>query len=148
MKTKYIYFVIAALLVGVAIYPVVYSQLASSGSANNPFYCAPLIPCVKQPPGTIVCVTSCTVIIQDASFSPGTINASVGATIHWINKDGFAHTVTALNSSAFDSGVIPAGQSYVLTITNSLKPGSYYYVCEIHPNMIGLLNVIPSNSTS
>jgi plastocyanin len=135
------------LLVGVAIYPVVYSRLASSGTANDPFYCAPLIPCTKQPPGTIVCVTSCTVIIQGAAFSPGTINASVGATIHWVNKDGFAHTVTALNSSAFNSGVIPAGQSFVLTITNALKPGSYYYVCEIHPNMIGLLNVIPSNST-
>jgi plastocyanin len=149
LKTKYIYFLIAALLVAVAVYPVIYSTLSSSGAANNnPFYCAPLIPCTKQPPGTIVCVTSCTVIIQDSSYSPGTINASVGATIHWINKDGFAHTVTSLNSTAFNSGMIPPGHSYMLTISSSMTPGIYYYHCNVHADMVGLLNVIPAKSMS
>jgi hypothetical protein len=151
LKTKYIYFLIAALLVAVAAYPVVYASVSGYGSnpfGSNPTNCTPLLPCYKQPGGTIVCVTSCTIIMLDSSYSPGTINASVGATIHWINKDGFAHTVTSFNSSGFDSGIIPPGGNYVLTISKSFTIGSYYYHCNIHPDMIGLLNVISSNATS
>lgn len=150
MKTKYVYFLIAALLVAAAAYPVVYATINNynSNPFGSPKNCTPLLPCYKQPGGTIVCVTSCTVTILDSSFSPGTVNATPGATIHWINKDGFAHTVTSFNSTAFDSGIIPTGGNYVLTIPKTLEVGSYYYHCSIHADMVGLLNVIPSNTSS
>lgn len=148
MKTKYIYYAVAAMMVLVVAYPVAFSFLTNYGQASNPFFCAPLIPCQKQPPGTIVCISECTVLILNAVFSPGAVNATQGSIVKWINQDAVAHTVTSFNSSAFNSGFIPPGKTYSMTIPASLKPGSYYYFCSVHPFMIGLLNVLPSNSTT
>ena len=146
MKSKYIYFIIAALMIAAVAYPVVYAEVNPSPS-TSPFFCAPLVPCQKQPPGITICETFCVVTMQNSAFSPGTINATVGATIEWINLDGYSHTTTAFNTSAWDSPMIPAGQTYELKITKSLAPGSYYYFCSVHPFMIGLVNVLPSNYT-
>ncbi len=147
MKSKYIYFVIAALMIAVVAYPIVYASVNNYEQVSNPFFCAPLIPCQKQPPGILVCASICTVTMQDSVFSPGTVNATQGSTITWINEDGFSHTVTAFNSTVFASPVIPPGHDYTLTIPKTLQPGSYYYFCSVHPFMIGLVNVLPSNST-
>ena len=148
MKTKYIYFAIAAMMVTAVAYPVAFASINNSQKSGNPFFCAPLIPCASQPPGTIVCMTHCTVEMKDSTFVPGTINATVGATITWVNTDGFAHTVDAFNTSLVDSPFIPPGHSFSYTIPNTVAPGKYYYECTVHPFMIGLLNVLPSNSTS
>jgi plastocyanin len=148
LKTKYVYYAIALMMIAVVAYPVAYSSITNYGQASNPFFCAPLIPCQKQPPGIVVCLASCTVTMENSAFSPGTINATLGSSITWINKDGVSHTVTAFNTTAFNSGFVPPGHSYTLVIPSSLKPGSYYYYCSVHPFMIGLLNVLPSNSTS
>ena len=133
-------------MIAVVAYPVVFASINNYNSPNNndPFFCAPLIPCQKPPSGSIACTSNCTVILSDATFVPGTVNASLGATVTWINKDGFSHTVTAFNESAFSSQIIPPGHVFKLTISDSLKPGSYYYYCEVHPFMIGLLNVLPT----
>jgi plastocyanin len=136
------------MMIAVVAYPVAYSSITNYGQASNPFFCAPLIPCQKQPPGIVVCLASCTVTMENSAFSPGTINATLGSSVTWINKDGVSHTVTAFNTTAFNSGFVPPGHSYTLAIPSSLKPGSYYYYCSVHPFMIGLLNVLPSNSTS
>jgi len=135
-------------MIAAVAYPVVYAEVNSNQSSNGPFFCAPLIPCQKQPPGVIYCTSVCTINMQDASFSPGTINATYGSKIIWLNKDGLPHTVTAFNSSAWHSFLIPPGQTFTLLITPALMPGSYYYYCSIHPFMIGLLNVLPANSSS
>jgi len=147
LKTKYLYYLIAGLLIAVVVYPVVYASVTNYESVSNPVFCAPLIPCTKQPPGFEICPGNCTVEMLDSQFTPGTINVTVGATVTWLNKDGFSHTVTAFNSSAFDSLPIPPGKTFTLTIPKSMKPGSYYYFCEVHPFMIGLLNVIATNSS-
>ena len=145
MKSKYIYVIIAVLMIAAVAYPVLYSALNSQGS-SNPFFCAPLVPCQKQPPGSINCTSFCIVDMEDATFVPGTINATVGATIEWVNHDGFSHTATAFNTTAWNSGLIPPGHSFNLTITSRLARGSYYYFCNVHPFMIGLVNVLPANS--
>jgi len=134
-------------MVAAVAYPVVYATV-NTNQNNGPFFCAPLVPCQKQPPGAINCVTTCTVIMRNAAFSPGMINASYGATVTWVNDDAFPHTVTAFNSSAWHSFLIPPGQTFKLKITQSLAAGSYYYYCTVHPFMIGLLNVTPQNSSS
>jgi len=146
LKSKYIYFIIAGLMIAAIAYPVVYAEV-NTGQTNGPFFCAPLVPCQKQPPGSIMCATSCVIDMKDSTFSPGTVNATVGATVIWENQDGFSHTVTAFNSSAWNSYLIPPGQTFKLLITSALAPGSYYYYCSVHPFMIGLLNIVPSNST-
>ncbi|MDA4130196.1 MAG: cupredoxin domain-containing protein [Thaumarchaeota archaeon] len=146
MKSKYVYGIIATLMIAAVTYPVVYTMLNKSQGSNNPFFCAPLVPCQKQPPGSLNCSNFCIVNMKDSSFSPGTINATRGATIEWINLDGSSHTVSAFNSTAWNSPLIPPGHSFNLTVTSSLAAGSYYYFCNVHPFMIGLVNILPSNS--
>ena len=146
MKSKYIYVIIAALMIAAVAYPVAYSVLNASQGSSDPFFCAPLVPCQKQPPGSLNCTSFCIVEMKDSSFSPGTINATVGATIEWVNTDGFSHTVSPFNSSAWGSPLVPPGHTYNLTITSRIAPGSYYYFCNVHPFMIGLVNVLPMNS--
>ena len=148
MKTKYIYFAVAALMITAVVYPLAYASLTNSQRASNPFFCAPLIPCQKQPPGTIICSAFCTVEMKDSTFVPGTINATQGSTIEWVNEDGYSHTVTTFNSSVIYSPVIPPGGSFNYTIPKSVLPGTYYYFCSVHPFMIGLINVLPANSSS
>ncbi|MGI0092154.1 MAG: cupredoxin domain-containing protein [Nitrososphaerales archaeon] len=147
MKSKYIYYAIAAMMVAVVAYPVAYSSITNYEQASNPFFCAPLIPCQKQPPGAVICIAACTITLQNSLFSPGTVNATQGSTIQWVNKDGYSHTVTAFNSTAFSSGLIPPGHTYTLKIPATLKPGAYYYFCSVHPFMIGLVNVLLPSST-
>jgi plastocyanin len=145
MKSKHIYVIIAILMIAAVAYPVVYSLVNRSQGSTNPFFCAPLVPCQKQPPGSILCTNYCVVDMKDSSFSPGTINATLGATIEWVNLDGFSHTVSAFNSTAWDSSLVPPGHTFNVTITSSLTPGSYYYFCNVHPFMIGLVNILPAN---
>ena len=147
MKSKYVYLIIAGLMIAAVAYPVVYAEV-NTGQSSTPFFCAPLVPCQKQPPGVINCTSTCTVDMKNSAFSPGTINATYGSTIIWVNQDGFPHTVTAFNSSAWHSFLIPPGQSFKLIITPRLTPDSYYYYCSVHPFMIGLINVLPENNSS
>lgn|GEM_PF-1086916 len=146
MKTKYIYFGVAALAVAVAVYPVVYAQVASQ--SNTPYFCAPLVPCQQPAPGKIVCISMCVITMKNSAFLPGTINASVGAKIVWVNDDGFSHTSTAFNSSAWTSPIIPPGRSYTLIVNGSLSPGKYYYYCRFHPFMVGVLIIMPAKNSS
>ena len=148
MKTKYIYFAVAALMVAAVAYPVAFSTINNAQNSGNPFFCAPLIPCQKQPAGSIVCTSTCTIEMKDSSFVPGEINATQGATITWINKDGFDHTIYTFNTTLIDSPFIQPGHTYSYTIPKTVTPGLYYYECTVHPFMIGLINVLPSNSNS
>ena len=57
---------------------------------------------------------------------------SVGTTVTWKNTTLVAYTVTSDDGKSFDSGVIPAGNTFTFTFT---KAGSYAYHCDIHPYM-------------
>jgi plastocyanin len=79
-----------------------------------------------------------TVAISNFTFT----NAPVapGAVINVSNADGEPHTVTADGGGAqFDSGVIDAGGAG--TFTAPAVPGSYAFICSIHPSMHGVLVV-------
>jgi Copper binding proteins, plastocyanin/azurin family len=147
LKSKYIYYVIAALLIAVVAYPIVYASVSNYNVVTNPFFCAPLIPCEKQAPGVEICIPSCTVLMIDSSFSPGMVNVTQGSTITWVNKDAFSHSATAFNTSAFNTFLIAPGRAYSFTVPKTLSPGSYYYYCSVHPFMIGLVNVLPNGSS-
>ena len=60
-----------------------------------------------------------------------------GATITVTNGDSAAHTVSASNGS-FD--VTVKGRAQV-ALTAPMKPGTYAFVCNIHPTMRGQLTV-------
>jgi len=84
--------------------------------------------------------TSSLVSIQDDYYSPQTLTVSAGTTVSWKNNGMHAHTVTS-NNSLFDSGTISPGGTYSRQF---MTPGTYYYYCKLHPNMIGTIVVTGS----
>ncbi|HEX4721302.1 MAG TPA: cupredoxin family copper-binding protein [Pseudonocardiaceae bacterium] len=84
-------------------------------------------------------VASSSVSIKGFAFSPAAITVKVGTTVTWTNLDQDAHTVTAKDSS-FGSQALDTGASYKFTFT---KPGTYDYLCTIHPFMTATVVVTP-----
>jgi plastocyanin len=78
--------------------------------------------------------------IQDFTFVPATRTIHVGETVHFVNDDSEAHTVTAVDKS-FDSEGLDKGNAWDHTFT---KTGTYHYFCELHPSMKGTITVVTS----
>jgi plastocyanin len=77
-----------------------------------------------------------TVVIEGVQFSPITVEAKVGDTVIWVNKDPFPHTVTS--PGRFDSGTIKAGRSWRFRVKTK---GTFAYICTLHPTMKATLVV-------
>ncbi|WP_341878507.1 cupredoxin family copper-binding protein (plasmid) [Aminobacter sp. P9b] len=77
------------------------------------------------------------VTIEKLVFSPVEVNAKVGDTIEWINKDVFVHTATVKGGWEV---MIPAKKSASMVVE---KAGPVEYYCRFHPNMKGRLTVSP-----
>jgi plastocyanin len=72
------------------------------------------------------------------SFAPDTASLRIGQQVRWHNADTIAHTATR-DGGGFDTGLIPpGGTSAPITVTTA---GTVRYHCEIHPSMVGALNV-------
>ena len=71
-----------------------------------------------------------TVEVKDFKFRPGTVTVAPGTTVTWHNADESPHTVTFTDGAG--SGGLERDDRYSYTFT---KPGTYNYVCKIHPNM-------------
>lgn len=81
-----------------------------------------------------------TIDMKDIKYVPAAATAKVGDTVVWTNSDSIPHTVTKQGGPGadFDSGTIPAGGTYQVTVK---APGKIDYVCTIHPNQTGTLTV-------
>ena len=77
------------------------------------------------------------VAIEQFKFKPSVIEASVGDTIVWENRDIVQHTATATDQS-WDSGEINAGKRAVTVVR---KKGEQEFICTLHPSMKGKLIV-------
>lgn len=77
------------------------------------------------------------VSISDFKFKPATLTVPVGATVTWTNQDEEPHTIAAKDGSFHSPGLDTHG-SYSFTFAT---PGSYDYVCSIHPFMTGTVVV-------
>jgi plastocyanin len=78
------------------------------------------------------------VTIDKLVFAPAEVNAKVGDTIAWVNKDALVHTATARNGD-WDVN-IPASQRGQIQLK---KAGAVDYYCKLHPNMTGKVVVAP-----
>lgn len=76
-----------------------------------------------------------TVAIQDMAYTPNTLTVQAGATVTWVWSDGaIAHDV---KGAGFKSKVISDG-----TFSHRFdQPGTYDYVCTLHANMTGVIEV-------
>lgn len=95
-------------------------------------------PTPEPAPGASAVVIEIVGINGNMSFSPDTASLRVGQQVRWHNADGMVHTATQ-NGGGFDTGLIsPGGSSAPITVT---APGTLSYHCEVHPSMVGALNV-------
>lgn len=77
------------------------------------------------------------VTIEAVQFSPATVEARVGDTVVWTNRDPFPHNVTA-ERAGWHSGDLGSGKSWRFTPHVN---GVFPYVCTLHPGMKGVLVV-------
>jgi plastocyanin len=76
-----------------------------------------------------------TVLMQGFGFTPDTVEASVGDTLVWENRDIVPHAVAG---GALASGSIAPDSSWRFVVQT---PGTVPYICPFHPTMKGTLIV-------
>jgi plastocyanin len=79
-----------------------------------------------------------TVAIADFLFGPEKIVVKAGQSISWTNVDDSPHQVTVQGESTLRTPVVLKGQSTSLTFE---YPGTYGYICGLHPAMKGQIEV-------
>jgi plastocyanin len=77
------------------------------------------------------------VVIKDFMFMPETLTVKAGTTVKWANKDEEPHTVFS-DTGLFRSGAIDTGETFSFKFD---KPGTYHFLCTIHPRMVGTVIV-------
>ena len=75
--------------------------------------------------------------IRGFAFEPERVEAAAGQEVLWTNHDSAEHTVTQVGGG-FDSGSLAAGATFTARFD---RPGSYRYVCALHPAMRGVVVV-------
>lgn len=78
--------------------------------------------------------------IANFAYDPDPVTIEEGGKVIWVNRDSVAHTATAEDGS-FDTGPIEEGK---LKSETFKQPGTYEYVCSIHPQMHGTVEVVPA----
>jgi plastocyanin len=76
--------------------------------------------------------------IVDFSYRPDPITIEAGGKVIWVNRDSEPHTATAEDGS-FDTGTIEEGK---LKSESFKEPGTYAYICSLHPEMEGTVEVV------
>jgi plastocyanin len=67
--------------------------------------------------------------IAKYAYQPATMTVHVGDVVTWTNQDQAAHDVAG---GTFHSPMLAQGQSWSFTFT---QPGTFDYVCSVHPDM-------------
>jgi plastocyanin len=83
-------------------------------------------PAPAAPQGQVV-----TIVIKNFDFTPMNVTVPVGGQVVWKNLDGEIHTVVSLDG-AFRSVALDQGDTFTFRFT---KPGTYAYLCSVHPQM-------------
>jgi plastocyanin len=76
--------------------------------------------------------------IVDFAYDPDPVTIEEGGKVIWQNEDSAPHTATAEDGS-FDTGTLEEGK---LKSETFKEPGSYPYICSIHPDMTGTVEVV------
>ena len=77
------------------------------------------------------------VTIANFAFGPNKHTATVGQPVTWVNNDESPHQITVVSTKE-RSPIIVKGQSAVLPFNT---PGTYEYICGLHPAMKGSVEV-------
>jgi plastocyanin len=96
------------------------------------------------PPAGTVPAGSVEVRIDDDdadAFQPGTVTIDLGQSVTWVNLDDDEHTATG---AAFDTGILAPGALGTVTFDSA---GSFPYSCQLHPEMVGRVEVRDATGT-
>jgi plastocyanin len=80
-----------------------------------------------------------TVDVNNMKFSPADVTVKIGDTVTWKFSDKFPHAVQGIGDRAMgiNSPIFDKGEwSYTFT-----APGTYRYLCSLHPEMRGTVTV-------
>lgn len=77
------------------------------------------------------------VVMKHFDFAPMAITVPAGTTVTWKNLDGEPHTVVS-EDGLFRSKALDENDTFAFKFD---KPGTYKYVCTIHPKMVGTVTV-------
>jgi plastocyanin len=78
------------------------------------------------------------VSMKDIKFNPETVTIKPGGKVTWTNDDSVGHDVTADDFESGGPGEMQGGSTYSHVFK---KPGTYDYVCSVHPGMKGTVKV-------
>lgn len=78
-----------------------------------------------------------TISIHEFMFSPTSMTITAGTTVHWKNLDPEPHTIRSVDAT-FKSDALDENDTFAFKFD---KPGTYRYVCSIHPQMLGTIVV-------
>lgn len=79
--------------------------------------------------------------IVNFEFKPKTVKVKPGTKVTWINEDTNIHDIK--DTSPLATPVSPSlskGDTFSITYAG---PGSYSYLCGVHPYMAGTVDVVP-----
>jgi plastocyanin len=76
--------------------------------------------------------------IVEFTYEPDPVVVQAGGKVIWQNEDTAPHTATA-DDGSFDTGTIEKGKLGSVTFK---EPGTFTYICEIHPTMHGSVEVV------
>ncbi|GAA3035665.1 cupredoxin family copper-binding protein [Kitasatospora albolonga] len=128
----------ARALIAAAVTVLLMLAVGCSGS-TGPTRVNPVATVSTSPPtGETSTASAVNLTIKDFAFAPADLTVAPGTRIVVANQDSAPHTVSA-TGKAFDTGRVEAGAS--ATFTAPAAPGSYPYLCDIHPFMGGTLTV-------
>jgi plastocyanin len=78
------------------------------------------------------------VAISAFTFEPAVLDINVGESVTWVNTDGVPHTSTAALNHLWGH-LLTSADAFTYTFDT---PGTYAYFCEMHPAMVGSINVV------
>jgi plastocyanin len=129
-RTKVLPLLIVAIAIAVGSTLVILLTSSSTGGAGGTA-AAPVSPRAGGAGNTVK------VRIANFAFAPAATTVPAGTAVAWTNEDSAPHTATAQDGS-FDTGTLDKGQTKSLRLE---KPGTYNYVCTIHPFMHAAITV-------
>jgi amicyanin len=78
------------------------------------------------------------VTIAGFAFGPGKLAVAPGKAVTWVNNDDSPHQITVTSGTQTRGPVMTKGQSYSQSFST---PGTYDYICGLHPTMKGQVEV-------
>ena len=91
----------------------------------------------QQAQQQVAAVGEAEIAIQSFQFVPAILTVAPGTAVTWVNKDEEPHNIVSPDR-AFRSKAIDGGEKFTNVFE---KPGTYNYLCAMHPQMRGTVIV-------